>query len=547
MEYSVSPASDADLVFHELVQGRGNNRSAKHPPSGKQLMSKLRRRKEKARLKSSASRVPLEDEVEEEEVSPWELVNMALQGQEEAAAVELTATSSDDDDDCERVLTDSYSKSAALTATTLSFADDLRRKSASLVRALSEQRECGAQLAALQELLQRDTGDLGYQRDWSKVENAREEFLAAATMYGKIIIAELPMKNAHRTIRENPLLGGLIGGAKYLFHGMLVKYAPDNAKAPGHELKSLREMGDDFVRPLIVKMHYRGHTISIQSVLPITRETLVHGSCDGGRTRRRDGAVEEALRPVLARLGLAKICFDGEFHRTPDGRLCCVDLHRMAPAVEDDETRLQALYRFEFLRHYAAQRPPLPLLRSDQPRSPAAQALLRVRVAEFEARPAFGADLVAEMHAWGLNVRLLARLWRHPREGPRVLREMAARLAKHELWARQRQVRLVCVGVLFVDGRGAGGAGAELDARLQRGGGGGAGSAGRRELLARGSVTAARVCRRGGAARGGRAGGRGGARGHGGPPVRAGRHHAPAGRRGRVRREGQDHVKTTRV
>jgi hypothetical protein len=46
------------------------------------------------------------------------------------------------------------------------------------------------------------------------------------------------------------------------------------------------------------------------------------------------------------------------------------------------------------------------------------------------------------MHAWGLNVRYLAHLWRHQREGGRVLREMAARLAKHEVWARQRHQSL---------------------------------------------------------------------------------------------------------
>jgi hypothetical protein len=281
-------------------------------------MSKLRRRKQKQKhvqLKSSATRLstlpldaPEEDEGDtENDVSPWELVNLALEGQ---SALDLAIGSSDEGDveDEDRVLTDSYSKKAALQASSsLSFVDDLRRKSASLVRALSDERDCAAQLVALQargrccifvlklssqELLQRDTGDLGYQRDWSKVENAREEFVAAATMYGKVIIAELPMKNAHRTIRENTLLGGVLGGAKYLFHGMLVKHAPDNAKAPGHELKALREMGPGFVRPLFVKLHYRGHTVSVQSVLPITRDTLVHGSCDGGRTKRRDADVE---------------------------------------------------------------------------------------------------------------------------------------------------------------------------------------------------------------------------------------------------------------
>ncbi len=59
---------------------------------------------------------------------------------------------------------------------------------------------------------------------------------------------------------------------------------------------------------------------------------------------------------------------------------------------------------------------------------------------EFFSRPSFGADLVGELHGWGLNVRLLGRLWRHEAEGPRVVAEMAARIAKHEIWARQRQV-----------------------------------------------------------------------------------------------------------
>jgi hypothetical protein len=161
--HSVSPLSNADLKFHELaqLQGRNNNKSAKQPPSGKAIMSKLRRRKQKQKhvqLKSSATRLstlpldaPEEDEGDtENDVSPWELVNLALEGQ---SALDLAIGSSDEGDveDEDRVLTDSYSKKAALQASSsLSFVDDLRRKSASLVRALSDERDCAAQLVALQ-------------------------------------------------------------------------------------------------------------------------------------------------------------------------------------------------------------------------------------------------------------------------------------------------------------------------------------------------------------------------------------------------------------
>ncbi len=148
--------------------------------------------------------------------------------------------------------------------------------------------------------------------------------------------------------------------------------------------------------------------------------------------------MEQLLRPMLDRLGLAKGPFDAEFHRTGDGKIHCVDLHRLAPAVEQqEETRTRALYRFEFLSHYAAQKK-IGQLQSDQVKPRTAQ-LLQERVREYFAREHFGADLTEDMHAWGLNVRHLAHLWRHEREGGRVLREMAARLAKHRVWALQRQ------------------------------------------------------------------------------------------------------------
>ncbi len=268
----MSPLSNADLRFHELLQPADAQGSRlKAPRTKKQIVARLRKRKERRNGRKALS-ASFDDGDDGDDVTPWELVTLALQEVALAEEEELTLGDEDEED---RVLSDSYNKSAELTAsTTLSFADDLRRKSASLVKALVEQRECAAQLAAVQDLLQRDTGDLGYQRDWSKAgESAREDFLATALMYGKVVVAELPMKNAHRTIKVNTLLGGVLGGAKYLFHGMLIKWAPDNPKAAGHELKALRQIsGTAFNRPLFAKLQYRGYTISIQSVLPITPE-----------------------------------------------------------------------------------------------------------------------------------------------------------------------------------------------------------------------------------------------------------------------------------
>lgn len=60
-------------------------------------------------------------------------------------------------------------------------------------------------------------------------------------------------------------------------------------------------------------------------MLPISRETLVHGSCDGNKTRKRDTHVEDLLQPMFSRLGLARGPFDAEFHRV-ESQIYAVDL-----------------------------------------------------------------------------------------------------------------------------------------------------------------------------------------------------------------------------
>ena len=78
--------------------------------------------------------------------------------------------------------------------------------------------------------------------------------------------------------------------------GILFKFAVDwkhfygsdarAMKSAGHELKSLmRYYQCEGIRvPLMALVDYRGYRLVAQSILPISRDTIIYGSNDGGKT-----------------------------------------------------------------------------------------------------------------------------------------------------------------------------------------------------------------------------------------------------------------------
>lgn len=85
----------------------------------------------------------------------------------------------------------------------------------------------------------------------------------------------------------------------------------------GHELKSLNAfasggmiLGLNFA--LMCLIDYRGHRLIASSLLPISKDTLVYGSSDGGRTVRADVPELNQLMEKVAQILNLKgnlICF----------------------------------------------------------------------------------------------------------------------------------------------------------------------------------------------------------------------------------------------
>eukprot|EP01132_Coremiostelium_polycephalum_P007680 gene7680-9448_t len=129
------------------------------------------------------------------------------------------------------------------------------------------------------------------------------DFVKAAENYGFIIIKEMFLPNELKTIKPIDL-GGIAGGQKYICQNILFKFAYDQqigstwlyggkypselaaSKAAGNELKS--DHADKINVPLMCIIDYSGYRLIAISVLPISKDSLIYGSCDGGNTVHND-------------------------------------------------------------------------------------------------------------------------------------------------------------------------------------------------------------------------------------------------------------------
>eukprot|EP01127_Copromyxa_protea_P011133 TRINITY_DN2779_c1_g2_i1.p1 TRINITY_DN2779_c1_g2~~TRINITY_DN2779_c1_g2_i1.p1 ORF type:complete len:1346 (-),score=201.42 TRINITY_DN2779_c1_g2_i1:119-3904(-) len=138
-----------------------------------------------------------------------------------------------------------------------------------------------------------------------------QDFIYAATSYGKIIISEyyLPVKN--KTIKPIEL-GGVLGGQKYIVHNILFKFAVDAsglfggefaaAKVAGNELRGLMGFFNCHINqlnlPLLALVDYRGFRLIAMSILPVGKDTIIYGSCDAGRNIH---ATDPELNKLMAK------------------------------------------------------------------------------------------------------------------------------------------------------------------------------------------------------------------------------------------------------
>jgi hypothetical protein len=124
-----------------------------------------------------------------------------------------------------------------------------------------------------------------------------QDFVDAATSYGKIIISEHFLPHEKKTIQPQ-MLPGIIGGEKFVVHNILFKFAVDHkniygsdfsaAKAAGNELRGLmcyfNTSIPDLNVPLMALVDYRGFRLTAMSLLPVDTNTIIYGTFDAGRT-----------------------------------------------------------------------------------------------------------------------------------------------------------------------------------------------------------------------------------------------------------------------
>eukprot|EP01113_Clastostelium_recurvatum_P028334 TRINITY_DN3429_c0_g1_i2.p1 TRINITY_DN3429_c0_g1~~TRINITY_DN3429_c0_g1_i2.p1 ORF type:complete len:2680 (+),score=686.41 TRINITY_DN3429_c0_g1_i2:120-8159(+) len=332
------------------------------------------------------------------------------------------------------------------------------------------------------------------ERKFQRISSLSKDFLHIAITFGKIIISEAYLPNRFKTIKPVSNLGGQAGGEKYVYHGVLFKFACDwlgfyggdeNAmKAGGHELKGLmRYCSHEGIHvPLMALVDYRGFRLVAMSILPIGADSIVYGSCDGGQTvhaprpevneRMKAAAKKMNIKGHMCGMGQQREFLyaptDIEGHIGRDGLFYVLDLARtFPPTAEDDRVEREFLYKLfrpEFVQKY---RVPL----SSDSFSPfggkenltvhnteareATEYLLRTVIPGFAKwlegkypQLDLQAQLTELLHRWGINARYLGLVRSRVTATPlrnALLLEMVARVIKNllrqELRRKMRELR----------------------------------------------------------------------------------------------------------
>lgn len=207
------------------------------------------------------------------------------------------------------------------------------------------------------EAIWKDEGD---DAAWSRLADVCDDFEEAAADIGRLIISERFIPEAAKTIKPVTMSGGVIGGVKYCQHGLFFKFAlPDGKfiltseaaeKVAGHELKNCSSYFRANVHgihvPLMTCIDFAGFRLSATCVLPISKDTLVLGTPDGGKVIRASDSILLRLMMKAARrlnlkehsVGNVKLyeCADLEGHFSPtDARRYVLDFSRaMPPDIE---------------------------------------------------------------------------------------------------------------------------------------------------------------------------------------------------------------------
>ncbi|MDP2437086.1 MAG: hypothetical protein Q8P67_15165, partial [archaeon] len=228
-------------------------------------------------------------------------------------------------------------------------------------------------------MIQRSTiTDLHRPRLYQELLTLSHDFINTAKIYGRIIISErfLPVRPLSETETGtgkgclaqyktiNPIImGGVCGGEKYIVSNILFKFAVDQHRILGSDHAAAKVAGHELVGhtayfnlclpglhlPLMALVDYMGFRLTAMSLLPVTRQTLVYGSANGGQTVFATLPGYNALMAQAGRrLALAPhLCgmdeehsvslwaaADIEGHLGTDGRFYLLDLSRTMPPMD---------------------------------------------------------------------------------------------------------------------------------------------------------------------------------------------------------------------
>lgn len=331
---------------------------------------------------------------------------------------------------------------------------------------------------------------------YASVAHLAEDFQYTVQTYGRIIISEVYLPPEEKTVKTTKV-GGIAGGDKYLVGNVLFKFAVDSSnifggddamaiKVAGHELKGVSAAFNawlpDFSVPLLSLVDYRGFRLIGMTLLPISRDTLVYGSCDAGRTivQKASPEIVEALERLAKRLNLRDhpLGGDGRYrmpvpvdlevhHSEADGRTYLLDFSRMLPPQAPHRGSPGISYLYRLLRLELVQKYPVPLcadgfspfLRLNPKGEESEELKAEVKAIHTDLRdatlhltqqviPEFArilqalsdplrreVNLIHELHYHGINVRYLYAVLKHltPEEKywrARILVEMISRVIK---------------------------------------------------------------------------------------------------------------------
>eukprot|EP01091_Cochliopodium_minus_P004832 TRINITY_DN1472_c0_g2_i1.p1 TRINITY_DN1472_c0_g2~~TRINITY_DN1472_c0_g2_i1.p1 ORF type:complete len:1451 (-),score=404.43 TRINITY_DN1472_c0_g2_i1:87-4439(-) len=329
----------------------------------------------------------------------------------------------------------------------------------------------------------------------NSISEFTNEFLQKAIPLAKQIISERFLPNHEKKITSS-LIGGIAGGEKFFVEGMFWKFSTtDNhgiygndsecaMKTANHELRSFKEIIScnipNLHLPLMATITWLGCRLSVQTIVPLSKGTLIYGSADAGRTVHNDDPkFSELMNEMGKKLNLkphhvgksgTKVLVstpcDIEGHLAMDGRYYVLDVARLfppsSPTRDKKGEHLFRLLRPEFLRKYLK---PLSsdafsAFGSDNIKENNLEVIEATKYLFKELIPNFAQDLnrrysnsstellsnnlIEEIHSVGINCRYLGLLRKKliPEIDVVVLTEMLVRTANKILLKKMREVNV---------------------------------------------------------------------------------------------------------